>query len=96
MWRLLPLVLLLGACNKVPPKVDPVSPFELEKYLGEWFEIARLDHRFERGLTAVTANYSLRDDGGVKVVNRGFDTEKKNGITLLAKPTLWTTAILEN
>lgn len=76
MRYLLPLFLLLAACNGVPPKVEPVSPFVLENYLGEWVEIARLDHRFERGLTEVTANYSMRPDGGVKVVNRGFNAEK--------------------
>lgn len=76
MWRLLPLLLALSACNQVPAQVEPVSPFQLDKYLGEWVEIARLDHRFERGLTEVTAHYSLREDGGLKVVNRGYDAKK--------------------
>ena len=49
--------------------------FDLERYLGTWYEIARLDHRFERGLSEVSADYSLRADGGVKVVNRGFDAD---------------------
>jgi apolipoprotein D and lipocalin family protein len=49
-----------------------VQGFELERYLGTWHEIARLDHRFERGLTNVTATYTMREDGGVRVVNRGF------------------------
>jgi len=66
---------LLTACTGTPVGVKPVTPFELERYLGQWHEIARLDHRFERGLTDVTANYSMRDDGGVKVINRGFNTE---------------------
>jgi len=44
----------------------------INKYLGTWYEIARLDHSFERGLDKVTAEYSLRDDGGVRVINRGF------------------------
>lgn len=66
-------LLLLGACTGVPGGVEPVSGFELERYLGTWYEIARLDHRFERGLTRVTATYSRRDDGGVTVVNRGYD-----------------------
>jgi apolipoprotein D and lipocalin family protein len=69
-------VLFLTGCTGVPVGVTPVSPFELQRYLGEWHEIARLDHRFERGLTDVTANYSLRDDGGVKVINRGFNAAK--------------------
>lgn len=72
---LLASCLSLQSCTGVPDGVTPVTPFELNRYLGEWHEIARLDHRFERGLTNVTANYSLRDDGGVKVINRGFNTE---------------------
>lgn len=67
-------LLLLGACTGTPSGVVVVDDFELERYLGTWYEIARLDHRFERGLSNVTANYSLRDDGGVRVLNRGFDT----------------------
>lgn len=66
----------LQGCTGIPDGATPVSPFDLNRYLGEWHEIARLDHRFERGLTEVTANYSLRDDGGVKVLNRGFNAEK--------------------
>lgn len=66
---------LLGGCMGMPDGVKPVSGFQLDRYLGTWYEIARLDHSFERGLTNVTAEYSLRDDGGVRVVNRGFDSE---------------------
>jgi apolipoprotein D and lipocalin family protein len=65
-----------SGCTGVPDGVQTVSGFELERYLGTWYEIARLDHRFERGLTNVTANYSKRDDGGVSVVNRGYKPEK--------------------
>jgi apolipoprotein D and lipocalin family protein len=53
-----------------------VKPFTLSKYTGQWFEIARMDFRFERNLTHVTANYSLNKNGTVKVVNRGYDTVK--------------------
>ena len=56
----------------MPENVLPVNNFEIEKYLGKWYEIARLDHSFERGLENVTANYSLRTDGGINVKNRGF------------------------
>lgn len=59
----------------MPEGVEPVRDFELEPYLGTWYEIARLDHSFERGLSRVTATYSPREDGGVKVVNRGYDAE---------------------
>ena len=67
---------LLSGCVGLPQGIEPVRGFELERYLGKWYEIARLDHSFERGLEQVTAEYSLRDDGGVRVVNRGFDTGK--------------------
>jgi len=69
-------VLLLGGCVGAPEHIQPVDGFELNKYLGTWYEIARLDHSFERGLEQVTANYSLRDDGGVKVINKGFNPNK--------------------
>ena len=69
-------VLLLGGCVGAPEHIQPVDGFELNKYLGTWYEIARLDHSFERGLEQVTANYSLRDDGGVKVINKGFNATK--------------------
>jgi apolipoprotein D and lipocalin family protein len=66
---------LLGGCTGVPEGIEPVTDFELDRYLGTWYEIARFDHRFERGLSEVTAVYSLREDGGVKVINRGFESE---------------------
>lgn len=62
-----------AGCTGVPDGVQTVADFELPRYLGTWYEIARLDHRFERGLSQVTAEYSMRDDGGVRVVNRGYD-----------------------
>ena len=66
--------LFMSGCLGTPKSVYPVDDFDLNKYLGKWYEIARLDHSFERGLDRVTAEYSLRDDGGVKVINRGFST----------------------
>lgn len=65
---------LLTGCVGVPEGVRPVSGFEVERYLGRWYEIARLDYHFERGLESVSAHYSLREDGAVRVLNRGFDT----------------------
>lgn len=70
------LAALTGGCAAAPDGVEPVSGFELDRYLGTWYEIARLDHRFERGLRNVTAEYRMREDGGVKVVNRGFNTDE--------------------
>jgi len=77
MNKILPLMafLLLSGCLGMPQSVTPVDGFELNRYLGKWYEIARLDHSFERGLVNVTAEYSLRDDGGVKVINRGFSKD---------------------
>ena len=66
----------LPACVSVPKGLQPVSGFDLSRYLGTWHEAARLDHSFERGLIHVTAEYSMREDGGVKVLNRGFDPRK--------------------
>ena len=66
----------LGGCVSVPDGVQPVSGVELDRYLGRWYEIARLDHRFERGMSNVSATYSMRDDGGVNVLNRGYKLEK--------------------
>jgi len=67
---------LLPGCTGIPDGIEPVSDFELKRYLGQWYEIARLDHSFERGLSNTTANYRLRPDGGVDVVNRGYDKER--------------------
>lgn len=71
------VTLTLSGCLGMPENVKPVSNFEIDRYLGEWYEIARLDHSFEKGLERVTANYSLREDGGVSVVNRGYSPRKK-------------------
>lgn len=66
---------LLSACSTLPPPgITPVSGFQLQRYSGKWYEIARLDHRFERGLSDVSASYAPRADGSVSVINRGFDT----------------------
>ena len=70
------LSLLFIGCLGYPDNIKPVKEFDLKKYLGKWYEIARLDHSFERGLEKVTAEYFMRDDGGVKVLNRGFSKEK--------------------
>jgi apolipoprotein D and lipocalin family protein len=67
---------ILAGCVGIPANVKPVDNFKLEKYLGKWYEIARLDHSFERGLTRVSAEYSLRDDGGVRVLNRGYSAKE--------------------
>lgn len=67
--------LLLSGCLGMPESIKPVDGFNLNNYLGKWYEIARLDHSFERGLSQVTANYSIKDDGGVRVINKGFSVK---------------------
>lgn len=71
LFGLLSGVLMISGCTGVPEGTRPVDNFELQRYLGTWYEIARFDHRFERGLDCVSAHYSLRDDGGVRVLNQG-------------------------
>lgn len=63
---------VLSGCVSVPEGITPVSGFELNRYLGKWYEIARLDHSFERGLTQVTAEYSVINAEAVRVKNRGL------------------------
>ncbi|OPL11724.1 MAG: lipocalin [delta proteobacterium MLS_D] len=70
-------VLVLAGCVGIPEGITPVENFQLERYLGTWYEIARLDHSFERGMTSVTADYSLRADGSIRVINRGYAAEEK-------------------
>ncbi len=60
----------------MPEGLSAVHGFEPARYLGKWYEIARMDHWFERGLTQATAEYSLRLDGSLEVLNRGFDPGK--------------------
>jgi apolipoprotein D and lipocalin family protein len=69
-------IFLLTGCAFTPQGVNPVEGYELDRYLGTWYEIARFDHRFERGLSQVSATYSKRQDGGIDVINRG-----KNNMT---------------
>ncbi|MBF0234839.1 MAG: lipocalin family protein [Desulfamplus sp.] len=78
MKKLLSLLssLVLTGCLGMPETVTPIKDFKIDRYLGKWYEIARLDHSFERGLEQITANYSLREDGGVSVINRGYSKEK--------------------
>lgn len=72
------LALALASCATAPPDgLRPVTSFDIQRYLGQWYEIARLDHSFERGMTDVTATYGLQDDGSVRVINRGYDTQRQ-------------------
>lgn len=69
--------LFLAACNELPPLVVPVSGFDANRYLGKWYEVARIDNSFERGLDHTTAEYSMRADGGIRVVNQGYKLATK-------------------
>ncbi|MDD4847415.1 MAG: lipocalin family protein [Bacteroidales bacterium] len=64
------------SCSKIPSQVVAVKPFYIEKYLGKWYEIARIDFKYEKDLNNTTAEYSLNDDGTVKVDNKGYNTKK--------------------
>jgi apolipoprotein D and lipocalin family protein len=70
------MIPLLFGCTGIPEGIKAVDGFEVNRYLGTWYEIARLDHRFERGLNKISATYSLRPDGGVKVINKGWNEAK--------------------
>ncbi len=68
---------LIPACGGgIPEGLKAVDGFDVNRYLGTWYEIARFDHSFERGLTNVSAEYALRDDGGIDVLNKGYDRVK--------------------
>ncbi|MBE3512777.1 lipocalin family protein [Enterobacter cloacae complex sp. I2] len=83
--RILPVIaavtaaFLVVACSSPtpPPGVTVVSNFDAQRFLGTWYEIARMDHKFERGLEKVTATYSAMDDGGIQVVNRGYNPDRQ-------------------
>lgn len=73
---LLLLCSIITACTGKPDGVIAVNDFDIDRYSGTWYEIARLDHSFERGLDNITAHYSRQEDGGVRVINRGFSKEE--------------------
>jgi len=72
---LLAPLLLMSSCKSQNTMIDKtvVKELDIERYLGTWYEISRYDHSFERGLTGVTATYSFREDGKIKVLNAGFE-----------------------
>lgn len=70
-------LLLTGCAVSVPKNIEVVRPFDVQRYLGQWYEIARLDHSFEKDMNQVSATYSLNEDGSIKVLNRGYDTRNE-------------------
>ena len=84
-WGLLGLIWLLTSCMGVPDGIKVVDNVDANYYLGTWYEIARLDHRFERGLDNVTAHYELQKSGEIKVTNKGFNTATKEWKEVVGK-----------
>lgn len=69
---LLVSIFALAGCTKIPEGLQPVQGFVLERFLGTWYEIARLDHKFERGMDNVTTEFSAAGEDGFSIVNRGY------------------------
>ena len=79
------ITVVLTSCTGIPERLVAIDGFEINRYLGTWYEVARLDHRFERGLENISAKYSLRADGGVDVLNKGWDTQANEWHQALGK-----------
>ena len=77
--------ILFSGCAHSTADLAPVEDFQVEKYMGCWYEIVRLPHYFERGLDEVSAEYSLNSDGTIKVINRGQRNGEKTQIIGKAK-----------
>lgn len=71
------LLAFLTGCLEIPEGVQPQKHFELNRYLGTWYEIVRLEHRFEKGMEGISATYSMREDGGVRVLNKGYRVKEQ-------------------
>lgn len=76
---------LLNSCRTIPKGVQAVTNFDKQKYLGKWFEIARMDYVFEHNLINATAEYSLKENGSIKVVNGGFNIKKNKQVEATGK-----------
>jgi lipocalin len=86
MKRILPfiLALMVTSCSSQMKPLKTVPDVDLNRYTGKWYEIARLPNSFEKGLECVTAEYSLRDDGKITVLNSG-KKETDRSVTKTAK-----------
>lgn len=87
--KLVPLLLIimgtLSFCSTIPKGVVAVKPFDKDKYIGKWYEIARFDFVFEKNLNNTTAEYFPGEKGHIKVVNSGFDYIKGMNKTATGK-----------
>lgn len=72
---------LLSSCASIPKNASPVQSFNINKYLGDWYEIARFDFRFEKDLDNVMAQYSLNDKMNVNVINSGYNFKKEKWVS---------------
>ncbi|MEI6692352.1 MAG: lipocalin family protein [Chlorobium sp.] len=70
-------ILLLTGCMGIPRGVTVVDNFNLDRFLGTWYEVARIDNSFEKDLEQVSASYTRAEDGSVKVINKGYDRKKR-------------------
>lgn len=70
-------IFLLHSCSVIPKNANPVEDFEVSRYLGTWYEIARFDFRFEKNLNNTIAQYSLDEKERVKVLNSGYNYVKE-------------------
>ncbi|OPB86479.1 lipocalin family protein [Elizabethkingia occulta] len=73
----LTILAFLSSCSNIPKNTKPIESFDANRYLGTWYEIARFDYKFEKNLDNVTAHYSFKDNGEIKVLNSGYNTETK-------------------
>lgn len=70
-------VILLSSCQSIPKKAEPIENFNLNRYLGTWYEIARFDFKFEKNIDNSVAQYSLKKSGKVGVLNSGYNYKKE-------------------
>lgn len=71
----------LTSCSSMPEKAQPVGQFDVSRYLGTWYEIARFDYRFEKDLDNAIAQYSINADGNINVVNSGYNFKKDKWVS---------------
>ncbi|AYZ35083.1 hypothetical protein EGY07_05600 [Chryseobacterium indologenes] len=79
---MLGLVSFLASCSSIPEKAQPVNQFDVNRYMGTWYELARFDYRFEKDLDNAMAQYSLNTDGSVDVVNSGYNFKKNKWVSV--------------
>src|SRR5690554_2091061 len=86
-YLLIMSIIMIGfnSCTTIPNGAIAVKSFDKERYLGKWYEIARLDFKYERNLNNTTAEYSLNENGTIKVVNQGYNTKKEEWTQAIGK-----------